>query len=194
MNQFEYVMALVSVVVGLGLTHILSGVGAAIHRLRGHGSPIKLDPVYLIWVLSTLFLLVSFWWWEFKLQDTELAWTFPVYLFVITYSISYFLIAVILVPDRMEGLDDAFAHFISVRHWFFGVLLANLFLDIYDTALKGAAWLMRPTYVIPAVIYFAIYVAGMLIKQRSAHLALAILFLATNVLYILVDLNVLGHW
>jgi len=194
MTQFEYVMALVSIVVGLGLTHILSALGVAIHRLRGHGAPIKLDPVYLVWVLSTLILLVSFWWWEFKLQETEIAWSFPVYVFVITYSITYFLIAVILVPDRMEGLSDSFEHFVSVRHWFFGVLLANLFLDIYDTALKGVAWLMRPAYVVPAAIYFSIYVAGMLTKRRSAHLALAILFLATNVLYILLALNVLGRW
>lgn len=57
MDQFEYVMALVSVVVGLGLTHILSALGAGVHRLRGHGAPIKLEPIYLLWVLASRFCL-----------------------------------------------------------------------------------------------------------------------------------------
>lgn len=194
MTQFEYVMALVSIVVGLGLTHILSAIGAGIHRLRGHGAPIRLESIYLIWMLTILILLVSFWWWEFKLQQTEIAWTFPIYLFIISYAITFYLVAVILVPERMEGVNDSFAYFISVRHWFLGMLLANQLIDIYDTALKGNAWLMRPTYVFQATVYCAIYIVGMLTKRRWVHLALAIVYLAMNVVYILIDANVLGRW
>ena len=192
MDQFEYVMALVSVVVGLGLTHILSALGAGVHRLRGHGAPIKLEPIYLLWVLSVLLLLVSFWWWEFKLQQTVTAWTFPVYLFVIVYAITFYLVAVILVPERLEGVDDSFAYFISVRHWLLGVLLSNQLIDIYDTALKGMDWLTRPTYIVQASIFCAIYVVGMLTKRRAVHLVFAIIYLAVNVLYILLDSNLLG--
>lgn len=194
MGQFEYVMALVSVVVGLGLTHILSALGVAIHRMRGHGPAIKLEAVYLIWVLSVLLLLVMFWWWEFKLQQTEIAWTFPTYLFLITYAVTFFLVAVILVPERMEGLNDSFEYFISVRHWFLGMFVLNQLIDIYDTALKGMDWLTRPSYLVQAPVYLAIYMAGMLTKRRSLHLALAILFLAMNVTWILIDANVLGSW
>ena len=194
MGQFEYVMALVSVVVGLGLTHILSALGVGIHRLRGHGPPIKLEPVYLTWVTSVLLMLVMFWWWEFKLQQTEVAWTFLLYLFLITYAITFFLIAVILVPERMEGLSDSFAYFMSVRHWFLGMFMLNQLIDIYDTALKGMDWVTRPSYLFQAPVYMAIYIAGMLTKRRSLQLALAILFLATNVTWILIDQNVLGGW
>lgn len=194
MSQFEYVMALISIVVGLGLTHILSALGVAIHRLRGHGAPIKLEPIYLIWVMTILILLVSFWWWEFKLQQTEIAWSFPTYLFLVGYAITFFLVAVILVPERMEGVNETFAYFISVRHWFLGMLLANQLIDIYDTALKGMTWLSRPSYAFQAVVYCAIYIAGMLTKNRSIHLALAITYLVMNIVYIGIDANVLGHW
>lgn len=194
MGQFEYVMALISIVVGLGLTHILSALGVAIHRLRGHGPPIKPEPIYLIWVLTILMLLVSFWWWEFKLQETEIAWSFPVYLFLIAYAITFYLVAVILVPERMEGVEDSFAYFLSIRHWFLGMLLANQMIDIYDTALKGLAWLSRPSYLPQAAIYCAIYIAGMVTKRRPVHLALAIIYLTMNVIWILIDANVLGSW
>ena len=33
MDSFEYIMVLVSIVVGLGITHILSSIGSAIHRI-----------------------------------------------------------------------------------------------------------------------------------------------------------------
>ncbi len=102
MEQFEYVMALISVIVGLALTHVsLSACGAAIHRIRGHGPPIKLELVYLLWILWTVIVLASFWWNSNPADrsDPDAGDRF----FLILYSISFFLIAVVLVPDRMEG-------------------------------------------------------------------------------------------
>jgi len=193
-SQFEYVMALISVVVGLALTHVLSAFGAAIHRLRGHGPPIRLELVYLLWMLWTVIVLASFWWWEFKLQQTEVTWTLSTYFFLITYSISFFLIAVILVPDRMEGVNDSFEYLISVRHWFFGMLAANQLMDLYDTSLKGLDWVMRPSYLIQASVYFTVCIVGLLSKNRSVHLALAVITLAVQIIYILIEMNALGSW
>jgi hypothetical protein len=67
-DSFEYVMVLVSIVIGLAITHVLSAFAAAVHRLRGHGDPIRLDAVYLLWTGYVMIWLVSFWWWEFQLQ------------------------------------------------------------------------------------------------------------------------------
>ncbi len=68
MSPFEYVMVLVSIVVGLAITHLLTAVAAGVHRLRGHGEPLTLDPVYLLWVGYVLVWLISFWWYEFNFQ------------------------------------------------------------------------------------------------------------------------------
>jgi hypothetical protein len=75
-SEFEYVMVLVSIIIGLAITHVLSALAAAIHRLRGHGDPIRLESVYLLWTGFVLIWLVSFWWWEFKFQDIERAWSY----------------------------------------------------------------------------------------------------------------------
>ena len=37
MDQFEYVMVLVSIIVGLGIAHILLGIGSIIDRLAAPG-------------------------------------------------------------------------------------------------------------------------------------------------------------
>jgi len=193
-DQFEYVMALISVIVGLALTHVLSAFGAAIHRLRGHGPPIKLEPIYLLWMSWTVLVLASFWWWEFKLQQTEVTWTLSTYFFLIIYSISYFLIAVILVPERMEGVSDSFVYLMSVRRWFFGLVLANQTIDVYDTSLKGWDWVMQPSYVFQCLTYLVVCIVGMLVANRRVHLALAVATVAVQVTYALIEMNALGSW
>jgi len=50
MSSFEYAMVLVSIIVGLGITHILSSLGSAVHRIRGHGRPLRVELNYLVWI------------------------------------------------------------------------------------------------------------------------------------------------
>ncbi|MBT8397742.1 MAG: hypothetical protein HKO65_20670 [Gemmatimonadetes bacterium] len=120
MGTFEYVMVLVSIVVGLAITHILAAAGATVHRLRGHGDPIRLDPVFLLWAGWVLTMLVSFWWWEFRLQEIQINWTFGLYLFLITYAIVLFLLTVVLTPHRMADVKDSYDYFMEGRRWFLG--------------------------------------------------------------------------
>jgi len=58
-SPFEYVMVLVSIVIGLAITHLLSALAACVHRLRGRGEPIELDAVYLLWIVYVLVWLIS---------------------------------------------------------------------------------------------------------------------------------------
>lgn len=145
MSSFEYVMVLVSIVVGLALTHVLTALATAVHRLRGHGPPIRMDPVYLPWVGFVLTWLVSFWWWEFRYQEVVEVWSFGLYLFVILYAVTLFLMAVLLVPGEMEGVNDAYDYFfMSIRHWFLGIVLfTQVVIDPLDTVLKGTDWLLQ---------------------------------------------------
>ena len=43
MSLFEYVMIPPAIVLGLALTHVLTGAGRVVHRMTGHGSAIRLD-------------------------------------------------------------------------------------------------------------------------------------------------------
>ena len=69
MSTFEYAMVLISIIVGLGITHILSNLGTAVHRLRHHGPAIRLESNYLAWIAFVFSWLVNIWWWEFKWSE-----------------------------------------------------------------------------------------------------------------------------
>ena len=195
MQPFEYVMALISIVVGLGITHILGAMGEAIHRLRGHGPPIKLGPTYLFWVSFILLWFVGFWWSEFKLQELQITWTVGKYLFVISYSIVLYLLAVILVPTRMEFLTDSYSYFMDGRRWFFAMLLFADVIDFFDSMLKGPEWALRPDYLISQFgLVAACSVIGFFSSNRIVQFAIATIAFVMQGAYGFFVMGILGGW
>lgn len=192
MGQFEYAMVLVSIIIGLGVTHILSAFGSAVHRLRGHGRPIVLEATYLFWAGLVLQWLVTIWWAEFKLQEVGVEWTFGLYFFVVWYAIALYFLAVVLVPRDMEGVEDSFDYFMGGRRWFFGVFLVVVALDVVDTFIKGTDWGSRPEYLLLVGLWLAAAAVGMFARRRSVQRANAIVVFSVTVLWVSSQLGVLG--
>ena len=69
MSTFEYAMVLISIIIGLGITHILSSLGSAVHRLQHHGRSLRIEINYLVWVAFIFTWLVQFWWWRFRWSE-----------------------------------------------------------------------------------------------------------------------------
>lgn len=194
MEAFEYVMVLVSIIIGLAIAHVLAAVGSAVHRIRGHGPPVRLGPTYLLWVGFTFIWLVSFWWWEFKFQDLGLQWSFGLYLFVVGYAIWLFLLTVILVPSQMEGVGDSFEYFMEMRRWFFGALLVAVAIDTIDSFLKGTAWGLRPEVIGQSGVIVAAAIVGIVTTRPRVQLAGAATAFVVQLVYMFNEVGILGSW
>ncbi len=131
MTSFEYLLALVSIIAGLGLTRALSGLATGVRAADERGIP----GVRAAWTVSSLLWLVAFWWFSFSLVAVE-TWTVPLLMFVLAYAaVIYFLIA-LLHPDEPESDTDLFTSFLRKRRWFFSTFVVLGLLDIVDTWLK----------------------------------------------------------
>jgi hypothetical protein len=194
MGSFEYVMVLVSIVIGLAVTHLLNGLAGAVHRIRGHGEPLRLEAVYLLWVGFVLTWLISFWWWEFKFQEIEGEWSFGLYLFVISYAVALFLLAAVLVPNRMAGVVDSYSYFMDGRKWFFWGVLVVIGLDTVDSFLKGTEWGLRPFYLFQSGVLVSAALAGLISRRRVVQLAAAIAAFTVQLVYMFREVGVLGSW
>jgi hypothetical protein len=192
--QFDYVMAPVSIIVGLALAHILAALGVAVNRLRGHGKPIRLEAVYLLWVAYVLLWIVSFWWWEYKFLELRTTWTFGLYLFVLMYSLLLFFMAVVLVPRGMKDLDDSYAFFMEGRRWFFAVVLVTAAVDFCDALLKGVDWALTPSYLVFLGVFVVAVIVAMRTERRRVQLGIAGLIFFSQVIYSWATLFVLGNW
>jgi len=186
MNQFEYVMVLVSIIVGLGITHILLGVGGIIDRLASHGRPLKLSLAHGCWLGMCFVWLVMFWWWEYRLASQVSDWNFGYYSFLIAYSVTLFLITVVLVPKSWDRVESLKVYFLERRSWFYSLLLVGTMLDASDAFLTGgikyilehvdalvwAVWIAT----IPAVI------VGIKSAKIRVHNVMGVVFLIWQVL------------
>jgi hypothetical protein len=132
MGMFEYVAVLTSIIIGLGITHLLQGVARLIH----HPGRERLYWVHLLWVLYMFFTAVFWWWWEFRLGETEV-WTFQLYGFVIIYAVLLYLLCAILFPHDMGEYQGYREYFYSRRGWFFGLLALVMLVDVADSWVKG---------------------------------------------------------
>ena len=133
MQMFEYVIVLISIVIGLAVTHLMQGLAGLIQN----PSRVRIWWVHLVWVAYMILSIVFWWWWEFNLQQIRV-WTFPIYLFVIFYAFYLYLISAVLFPSRLEGFEGYKDYFLARRRWFFGLLIGWSGIDIIDTWMKGA--------------------------------------------------------
>jgi len=174
MGIFEYVAVLTSIIIGLGIAHLLHGVA----RLIQHPDSEPVYWVHLCWVGYLFLTLVFWWWWEFRLGSVD-PWTFHLYIFVVFYAVVMFLTASVLFPDSLEGYDGYRDYFYSRRAWLFGLLGVAVLTDVADSLLKGVDYwsALGTEYHVASVIQPILCVIAMVSRNPRFHGAFALLML-----------------
>jgi hypothetical protein len=189
MGIFEYISVLTSIIVGLGIAHLLRGLAGLVQ----HPGRYRLYWVHLLWVAFMFFQMVFWWWWEFNLGKLEI-WYFPNYLFVLIYAVLLYLCCALLFPADLEGYAGFDDYFLSRRAWFFGILAATNVIDLYDTWMKGAEHFTNAgtEYLVLTSVSFAILVIAAVTKNRAYHAFAAIASMAYQVQWALTFSFVMG--
>jgi len=135
MSLFEFLMVLVSIIVGLGIAEILTGIARLI-RCRGS---IQGYWVHSVTVTAIFFALLQQWWEIWGLRAAP-EWTFHGLLMMLTGPVGLFLIANLLFPEPMPRANLREYYYGAMRPiWWLGVatvILATLFRPlIFDSDL-----------------------------------------------------------
>jgi hypothetical protein len=64
-DQFQHVMVLTSIIIGLGITNLLLGLSGAIERFTEDTRPLRVGWATAFWSAYLFLMMVLFWWWEF---------------------------------------------------------------------------------------------------------------------------------
>ena len=184
MTSYEYISTLLSIIIGLGITHLLIGIGRIINNPKG----VKPYWIHLVWTLAIFIYLIQYWWFEYKLISI-LEWTFQLYFFFILYAISLFFLCILNMPFYFP--DDFREYYYSTRRWFFIVFLLVNIIDVTDTLIKGSSHFasLGIGYPIFFTSCFIMAIVGFFSKKELHHAIIAITFFLYNLLYTATDLN-----
>lgn len=128
MTDFEFLSVLVSIVIGLGLTHLLGGLGRAYHFRRTN----KMDAVHFAWTIAVFFILVLNWWVFLLWRDFD-AWTFAVFFTIILWTASMYVMALALYPPGRSKDVNYRTIFENNRTWFLSTVAIMCLLDLTVT-------------------------------------------------------------
>lgn len=177
--MFDYVMVLASIIIGLGLTHILQGLVAIVQS----GDSKQVYWVHLLWVAFTFLNTALWWWWEYRFRAVS-TWTVQLYFFVLFYAFLTYLLCAFLLPRKLHPHESIKAYFYARRAWFFGLLIVYFAVDFMDTWLKGIQHVLSlgPEYLINVAAFIVLSAVAIWTRNERFHAAyaiIALLYLAT---------------
>ncbi|MBV9008262.1 MAG: hypothetical protein JO354_03710 [Verrucomicrobia bacterium] len=174
MDPFTYLSVLISIVLALGMTRVLLGVGEMLqarHRVHFHW-------IQSLWTLN-LFLYLVIAWWIFYRWRFQPHWPFFLFLFVLISPTLLYLAAVVLFPSECppgEHGHDYGEHFFRNHRVFFTVFGLFVPVDVVDTLLKGHAHFLAlgPKYIISSAILFILFAVAAITPSKRYHAFFAI--------------------
>lgn len=181
MSPFEYVSVLVSIIYGLGITLILTGVAELIRQWR------TITPFwpYFIWI-ALVFVLHIYEWWEHYTLRLFPSWSLPMFLFVILYPILLFILANLLFPKKWskKGVDLKQFYFDTYRKFFLWVILLAIIAIIQNVLLEGYHLQSQFVQIIVLIVFSALLIwrtTNVVIHTLVALLML--LFMLLSIVY-----------
>lgn len=180
MDAFGYVSVILSVVIGLGLSHLLTGiVDLAKARTR-----VRFYWVHLVWVALTFVGHVFLWWTMWNLRLVK-AWDFFSFLLLLLGPVLLFASAGFLVPKlEPDKSIDLREYFYENRGGFFGTNAAFTALMSVENWLltgRGSPASVTTTF----VVWIVLLGLSAFVKSTRYHAAVALLFVALFLAFIL---------
>jgi hypothetical protein len=187
MTPFEFICAFYSVVLGVAVAQLMTGVGRLAEerdRVRGYW-------VSNVWILTVLVSDVADWWGLWELHDVK-RWSVYSFLLLVALIGAIYLTTVLLfprIPSNEEAIIDLRQHFYKSRRIFFSATTAAWLIALICNWSFFPVAMFTPPNVLPAVMIVlgAIAVAT---PNRIYHAVFAIIGLIAIVLTMLTQ----GSW
>ena len=172
MTPFEYVVVLISIILGLGITTILTGIAEWIKHCRRS----TLYAPYIIWIALVFIMHVHEWWESYSLKSIEV-WRLPLFLFVILYPINLYVLAHLLFPRQTDEPFNAKTFYLDRYPTFFTcVLILDVLSVIHNVTIEHLPITSQAVHLVLLVTLGSVLISRT--RKESIHLAVALFLLA----------------
>jgi len=180
MTPFEHLSVLISIVLGLGLTQLLTNV----HRLVQAGRRVRLYWLTILWTALIFVSQIEWWWASFALRH-DTVWNFFYFLFLLLSPVSLYLAAAFVLPEfESERTYDLRVYYYDNRGWLFAMLALSPALDAVRRAVQAGS--ARDFGALSNAVS-AVLLAALAVSRRAWLHAVVTLGVASLFLYFIVD-------
>src|SRR5260370_27346843 len=181
MSAFDSLSVLISIVLALGMTRVLAGVGEMLQARSRR----RIYWVHVVWIVNLfLFLVVA--WWVFYRWRSQQPWTFFLFVFVLISPTILYLASMLLFP-REGALDESLSyktHFYANHRPFFIIFALYGPVDLVDTLLKGVPHFLDqgPQYIVNSMLFIGGLTIAPFTRNQRFHQFYCICFLIQTVI------------
>ncbi|MEE4175338.1 MAG: hypothetical protein V2I57_13880 [Xanthomonadales bacterium] len=173
MSQFEFIFVLISIIAGLALAQLLSGMTRPPKDADG-----KVDITHVAFSAGVTVLLVTVWWSTFRWQSYA-PWTVVEFLLLCGYVSLFYVKAVILSPLRTAETPA----FELIRNKLYGVFVLYCLVEPIVILVRDGE--LAPWYYLPMMIHLLILsVIGMVLRNAMFDRFFSFWFLIVNIAWI----------
>jgi len=177
MHAFDYLSIFVSIIIALGVSHLLLSFARLIY-LR---DKVTIFIPSLIWAFALLVLQIQIWWVSFYRRDIE-HWSFFGFALYLLIPSIVSMLSYLVFPELKAGanLERDYYH---NKPFFFSLLGSVVVISLLeDLTRNGSVHIDANTYY--RVVFFVIAICGIVFSRRWIQYVLAILFLSGLLCYI----------
>jgi hypothetical protein len=120
MSRFEFIFVLISIVAGLALTRLLSGLTQSLRRSKR-----EFDIAHILFSLGIIVILFGIWWNSFRWEELKV-WTYLEYSLLCVYMSAFYAMAAILHP----GNSRVVPRFDEIRTPFYVAFILYLMVEV----------------------------------------------------------------
>ena len=127
MNFFEFVTVMVSIVLGVSLAQLLSGIAELIRE----ETRIRTFLPHTLWTLALILIHPLIWWSTWDFHDVE--WNYLSFCTMLSVPLMLFFLSTLIMPKaRGESVVSLEEHFYENRVWFLSIWIAFMAVVIID--------------------------------------------------------------
>lgn len=183
-SPFEYVSILVSIILGLGITQILSAFSDLLYTYK----KVKFYWPHTLWLVFVLFLHIQDWFIIYQLKDKP-EWHLQELFFILLYPISLFCVAKMLLPtNEKEEQNDMKLFYKSQYPLIFIMVGLSIFISILFNYFFLMQNLLQQT---PLIIFLGvmIYTSLKKVENEILHKTIAIGIISASLVSVVLEEN-----
>ncbi len=183
-SPFEYVTVLIAIILGMGLTKIVSGLASLVQN----SEKVKVYWPHLILIVLVFILHIQEWWTTYDLINFK--WRLPVFLFKILYPVNLYVLARLLFPSSFRTkIIDLKEFYLSNYRRIYLFLIISAVLSLVDNTLIAGIAFRDQTFQFLVLGLFC-FVAIKNTKNEIVHKVAALILITASTIALIVTWNI----